>query len=122
MPEVDSGLVAGVALILAVILFIAACIDLITSWGAVSNTKSAATKAATNAKNSDGTQEGLQEQAGTNFKEAWEALASLASALKDLDRSSRLFVLSLAFFAVAAASVGLSDVAEAIQNNVGTPN
>ncbi len=43
-----------------------------------------------------------------------EALAALATALKDLDRTSRLFVLSLAFFAVAAAAAGVGEIANAV--------
>lgn len=49
-----------------------------------------------------------------DFTGAWNALAALAAALKDLDRSSRLFLMSLAFLAVAAVGAGFDSVAEAI--------
>lgn len=56
----------------------------------------------------------LEEHAGIDFKGQWEALAALATALKDLDRSTRLLLLSLAFMAVGAATTGLTDLASAV--------
>lgn len=58
--------------------------------------------------------QGLQGASVTELSNLWEGLSKLATALKDLDRSSRMFVLSLAFLAIAAGANGLENVAEAI--------
>ena len=52
----------------------------------------------------------LKEYAGLDLSGNWEAPAKLVTALKDLDRSTRLLLLSLAFLAVSVATVGLDAI------------
>jgi hypothetical protein len=89
-------------------------IDLALSWPTTKAAQGAVAKAASIAEHTNENAATLQEQSAVDFKGAWEALASLATALKDLDRSSRLFVLSLAFLAVAAAAAGIGEIADAV--------
>jgi hypothetical protein len=49
-----------------------------------------------------------------DLKGALDALAAFANALKDLDRSARLLLLSLAFVTIAAASAGVGAIADAV--------
>jgi hypothetical protein len=46
---------------------------------------------------------------------AWTWRRALATALKDLDRSTRLFVIALGLFAIAGATVGVENLAAAIE-------
>lgn len=59
------------------------------------------------------TEGGFQQQA--DVAPAFEALAKLAAALKDLDKSNRYFVLALGFFGVAALCAGVKEVTSAIE-------
>ena len=104
--------VAALALAMSVILFVLACLDLRETWAASKTLKDKAEEAvgsATTASSDD-----PQTQSMIDISEAWKALATLATALKDLERSTRFFVLSLAFLAVAALGSGLDQLAEAI--------
>lgn len=103
-----SGVIAGI------ILFLAGVYELITGWRSNDRVRAAADSAAKVGENVNKDPETLQEHAGIDFKGQWEALAALATALKDLDRSTRLFFLSLAFMAVAGATVGLDSVGSGI--------
>lgn len=102
------------------ILFLAGLFALVQSWkpqkelkakaeqvaGVVANATESATKAVEGA----GDKAKLQEYASLDFKGSLEGVAALATALKDLDQSSRLFTLALAFLAVAAATVGFDAI------------
>lgn len=120
--EAVQGLSAGVqlvtygSLIAAGVLVVLGVIDILLKWRSEAATRGAIEKAAgqagTIAEITDPNE--LGEFAGIDFKANWEALASLATAIKDLDRSSRLFVLALAFVAVAGATVGLESIGEGI--------
>jgi exopolyphosphatase/pppGpp-phosphohydrolase len=109
-----TSVVAGVALVLSVVAFIIGCVDLYQSWNTNKITKDAIKNAAEVSKTSTASAEELQKQSAIDFKGTWEALGKLATALKDLDRSSRLFVISLAFLAVAAAAAGAGEISNAI--------
>jgi hypothetical protein len=98
----------------AIVLFLLAAIDVGLSWATTKAAQDAVAKAAAVAQQANENSETLQQQSAVDFKGAWEALAALAAALKDLDRSSRLFVLSLAFLAVAAVGAGMGEIADAI--------
>jgi hypothetical protein len=102
------------ALSAASVLLILGLVDLAITWNTTNAAKDAVGKAAAIATVSNENADTLQAQSAVDFKGAWEALASLAAALKDLDRSSRLFMMSLAFFAVAAAAAGLGEIADAV--------
>lgn len=117
-------IVAWVGIVGAAILFIVGLVDLITSWAETTAAKTVLKEAATQAKEAsekaaeitdstktDEEKKALKEYAGLDLSGNWEALAKLATALKDLDRSTRLFVLSLAFLAVSGATVGLDAIA-----------
>jgi Flp pilus assembly protein TadG len=109
-----TDVVAWLSLSAAGILFILGLVDLTLSWRAASTARDAVANAATLAQDSTASTATLEQQSAIDFKGAWEALASLATAMKDLDRSSRLFVLSLAFLAVAATAAGLGEIAGAV--------
>lgn len=96
------------------ILFLAALIELVISWRANSRVRDATDQAAAMSEKASESKQTLEEHAGIDFKGQWEALAALASALKDLDRTTRLLLLSLAFMAIGAASLGLTDLAAAV--------
>lgn len=102
------------SLFAAAILFILGAADLMTSWKTTKAAKDAVTKAAAVAESANENATTLQEQSAVDFKGAWEALAALATAMKDLDRSARLLVLSLAFLAVAAVAAGAGEIAAAV--------
>lgn len=103
---------------MAVIVFLFALMDLIHSWKPRADTKNALASAASKAKSSTAEGGGLQPQAASSFKDSWEALASLATALKDLDRSSRLFVVSLALLALAGAALGVDSISDAVKDAI----
>jgi hypothetical protein len=106
--------VSIVAIVASALLFLAGLVDIATSWTAAKATAVAIQRAATTAQQTNESAATLEAQSATDFKGAWEALASLASALKDLDRSTRLLVLALAFLAVAATASGLGELATAL--------
>lgn len=114
-------LIAIVSVTCAGLLFVAGCVDLFESWKDTKETKTAVKQGAEKAKSvaeasaDNPGSEGVKEYAGLDLKGNWEALAALATALKDLDRSSRLFTLSLAFLAVAGATVGLDSIATGLK-------
>lgn len=109
-----AAIVAIVALVLSVFVFVVACVDLIQSWTTASSTKAALKNAAEIAKRTNPNSDELEKQSAVDFKGSWEALAKLAAGLKDLDRSSRLFVISLAFLAVAAVAAGTGEFSSAV--------
>lgn len=109
------ALVSWVTVVMGIILFVVAMLDIGLTWKATIDAKKAVGKVAEDTKNKAEAQQGLVPQAGPDFKSAWEGLASLAAALKDLDRGSRLLVLSLAFLAVAGVLTGVDTVADAIK-------
>ncbi|MFG3602509.1 hypothetical protein [Micromonospora chersina] len=109
-----TDMVTWVSLVAAAILFILGAVDLVMSWGTTKATKDAVAKAAAVAESTNENATTLQEQSAVDFKGAWEALAALATAIKDLDRSARLLVLSLAFLAVAAVAAGAGEIAAAV--------
>src|SRR5207245_468193 len=94
--------------------FAAGMYELVTSWKTNGQVRAAADKAATVSQTVNEDTATLEEHAGIDFKGQWEALAALATALKDLDRSTRLLLLSLAFLAIGAAGIGLADLASAV--------
>jgi hypothetical protein len=106
--------VTWVSLIASATLFTLGVVDLCLSWKAVKLVKSAVAKAALVAEGTNENEERLKQQAAIDFKSAWEPLAALALAIKDLDRSSRLLVLSLAFLAVAALTSSTGVIAAAV--------
>ena len=109
------GIVVFFSLAAAGILLMLGLADLAISWRASDAAmKAVVTEVATLTRQSRDDTGTLDTQAAIDVKGAWEALASLAAALKNLDRSSRLVVLSLAFIAVAAFAAGVGDIAEAI--------
>ena len=109
-----TELVVGSSIAMAIVLFAAGLIDLIQAWSTRKTTKEAVEAAATLAKSANADTDSLKAQSAPDFTGAWNALAALATALKDLDRSSRLFLLSLAFVAVAGAGAGIDGIADAI--------
>lgn len=109
-----TDVVTWVSVLGAAVLFVLGVVDLALSWRTVQTAKGAVAKAAAIAESSNADAATLEAQSAVDFKGAWEALAALAAALKDLDRSSRLFVLSLAFLAVAAAASGVGAIAGAV--------
>lgn len=108
--------IANVSVAGATILFIAGLVDLLMSWGDTKDVKTAVKDGAKQARDvaqkaeESTSNDSLQEYAGLDLSGNWKALAELATALKDLDRSSRLFMISLAFLAVAGATVGLDAI------------
>ncbi|GGQ83247.1 hypothetical protein [Couchioplanes azureus] len=109
-----TTVVTWASLLGAAILFLVGAVDLAISWRTTKTAKDAVAKAAAIAESTNENVATLREQSAVDVKGSWEALAALATAIKDLDRSSRLFVLSLAFLAVAAAAAGIGEVAEAV--------
>lgn len=108
-----ADLIAWASVGASTVLFLAGMYEIVISWRTNGKVRAAADKATTTSQSvADDTT--LEAQSGIDFKGQWEALAALATALKDLDRSTRLLLLSLAFMAVAAATVGISDVAAAV--------
>jgi hypothetical protein len=104
-----TNVVAWTSVIASGVLFLAGLFELVVSWRTNSQVRTAADNAAkVGAFNKD--PGSLEEHAGIDFKGQWEALAALATALKDLDRSTRLLLLSLAFMAVAGATIGLANI------------
>src|ERR1700742_324078 len=109
-----QSVIGWASIVASAILFAAGMYELVTSWRTNAQVRAAADKAATVSERVNENTATLAEQAGIDFKGQWEALAALATALKDLDRSARLLLLSLAFLAIGAASIGLTDLASAI--------
>jgi hypothetical protein len=110
-------LIAWSGVIASVILFLAGVFELFIAWRSNDRVRAAADSAAKVSENVNTDAKTLQEHAGIDFKGQWEALAALATALKDLDRSTRLFFLSLAFMAVAGATVGLDSVGSGLASS-----
>src|SRR4051794_38708624 len=111
-----TDVVVWFALSAAAILLLLGLVDLAVTWPATRATKDAVAKAAMVAESSNNNADTLKQQSAIDFKGAWDALASLTTALKDIDRSSRLIVLSLAFFAVAAVASGVGEIADAVSS------
>jgi hypothetical protein len=101
-----TGGVVVVCLLCGVVMFILGVMDVRSAVAAEAKLRqaaeSAAVKAATPAQPGS-----LEPHSGIDLGGALEGLAKLAGALKDLDRSGRSFVLSLAFVAVAALVVSV---------------
>lgn len=57
-------------------------------------------------------------QRASSLTEPWETLARLATALKDLDRSSRLFLISLALLALAGAALGVDSISDVVRDAI----
>lgn len=114
-----TTLVSGLSLLFAIVLFVSGCFQVALSWRTTKTAKTETAKAAiaqatTIAEKSSASTTTARQQSVTGINDAWQALASLATALKDLDTSSRQFVLSLAFLAVAAVAAGVGKIAEAV--------
>lgn len=108
-------LIAWVSIAAAAVLFVVATVDLVAGWNRTEATKTAVKEGADKAKDlSTSSTSDLKEYAGLDLKGNWEALAALATSLKDLDRSSRLYTLALAFLAVAGATVGLDAIGQGL--------
>jgi len=112
-----QDLVAWASVIASIVLFLAGIYELVISWKTNGRVRAAADSAASVSGSVTANTETLAEHAGIDFKGQWEALGALATALKDLDRSTRLLLLSLAFMAVAAAIVGLESVGEGLASH-----
>ncbi|MGJ4844691.1 hypothetical protein [Leifsonia sp. Le1] len=113
MTDNITNVIAWFSMIAASIVFLAAVIDLVTTWSGrqkATNAVAAGSEKVKDIAEATPGSDKAKEYAGIDFKGSWEALGSLATALKDLDRSSRLFMLSLAFLAVAGATVGLQAI------------
>ena len=96
---VTLGLIAGI------VSFLAGAVLLVYEWWIERPVRSAAkqTSEELNTPETDLPAESpIKAQGGAG--EAVNAIANLAKSLKDLDRSTRLLVVSLAFFAIAAAA------------------
>lgn len=115
-PSGGAEIIVWAALIAAAALVVLGIVDIILKWKSESATRDAIAKAAEQAEDvaSKKTKTELEEYASVDLKGNWEALASLATAIKDLDRSSRLFVLALAFVAVAGGTAGLEAIGAGI--------
>lgn len=109
-----SDVISWVGLIGAGILLLCGVVDLVVTWSTKSRIRQVTDSVAEGASNQAPANGGLQPQSVIDITDSVDAIAKLAAALKDLDRSSRLFVLSLTFLAVAAAATGLNDIAEAL--------
>lgn len=109
-----ASILAWTTLVGGGLVLILALIDIVLGWRPQKNAKAAIGRAAAAANQNTAPNGGLNPQAGVNFKDSWEALAKLATALKELDRSSRLFVISLGLFAIAGATIGVETIAQAI--------
>jgi hypothetical protein len=105
-----TATISIISLVCAVILFLLGLIEYFRTWSTKEKIAVAAGKAAGLAQETNASTEELEKHAGIDFKGQWEALAALATALKDLDRSTRLFVLSLAFLAVGGVTRGLEAI------------
>jgi hypothetical protein len=107
------------ATIMSILLFVMGAISLLRQWATRESTAAAVRKAAVIAQATNEDVGTLKEQAagttGADFKSAWEGIAALAVAIEKLEISSRLFVLSLSFLAVAAVIVGVQDVTAAVE-------
>jgi exopolyphosphatase/pppGpp-phosphohydrolase len=113
-------MIAWVSLAAAAVLFVVGVVDLAQSWGRTEQTKEALKEGTQKLKEVSADKSTLEEYASVDVKGTWEALAKLATALKDLDRSSRLFTLSLAFLAVAGATVGLDAIGSGLAAATGS--
>jgi hypothetical protein len=110
-------LIAWSGVIASIILFVAGLYELVIAWRSNDHVRAAADSAAKLGEDVNKDPETLQEHAAIDFKGQWEALAALATALKDLDRSTRLFFLSLAFMAAAGATVGLDSIGSGLASS-----
>lgn len=109
-----SEAISWVGLIGAGILLICGVVDLVMTWSTKSKIRHVTDSVAEGASREVPDTGGLQPQSAVDITNSVDAIAKLAAALKDLDRTSRLFVLSLTFLAVAAAATGLNDIAQAL--------
>ncbi|MFD4351491.1 hypothetical protein ACFWPX_02980 [Nocardia sp. NPDC058518] len=109
-----EDVVVWVSVVAAAVLFLVGIVDLAIGWTAKGPVRTAADNAAKIEQAATENKETLERHSGIDLKGQWEALAALAAAMKDLDRSSRLFFLSLAFLAVAGVTVGLSNIGAGI--------
>ncbi len=109
-----TDFVTGFSAVAAAVLFVAGLADLVMTWSPSTKAKEAVVKATAVADTANASKESLSAHSGIDFKGNWEALAALAAALKDLDRSTRLFTLSLAFLAVAGATIGLTTIGDGL--------
>ena len=109
-----DSIVAWVGLAGAVLLFVAACFDLIASWCTTRRIRDAADAAVELAGDAGSEPGNLQRQSAFDVASHWDALARVAATLKDLDRGSRLFVLSLAYLTVAGLTVGLASIGDGL--------
>lgn len=109
-----SEAISWVGLVGAGILLICGVVDLVVTWSTKSKIRQVTDSVAEGASQVAPNTGGLQPQSVADVTDSVDAIAKLAAALKDLDRTSRLFVLSLTFLAVAAAATGLNDIAQAL--------
>lgn len=100
-----------ITVVLGALVIVIALADLVRSWRPAAKVRESIE---ISLDKSDVSQDGLSEQAGTDFSGTWEGLAKLATALKDLDRSSRLLFIGLALLALGGTLIGVEAIAEAI--------
>lgn len=111
-----TDVVVWAATAAGVVTFLMGVLEWFESRSAKSKVKHAADSAGVVATEQNASPENLARHGSVDFKGQWEALAALAKALKDLDASTRLLVVSLAFLGVSGATAGL----EAIGTGLGT--
>ncbi|ODU64857.1 MAG: hypothetical protein BGO97_12995 [Micrococcales bacterium 70-64] len=97
-----------------VLLVILATIDLILTWVAEAAVRKAAKAAAQKSVTVDGDRVALAEF-GDGFGKTVDAIAKLAGALKDLDRSTRLYVLAVTFFALSGVIESIAAITAAVK-------
>lgn len=97
-----------------VLLVVLATIDLILTWVAESAVRKAAKAAAQKSVTVNGNQTILAEF-GDGFGKTVDAIAKLAGALKDLDRSTRLYVLAVTFFALSGVIESIAAITAAVK-------
>lgn len=98
------------SVIAAIALFLLGLVEYVRTFAATKDVKDATANAAARAKEVNASAAALEQQSAIDLKGHWEALAALATALKDLDRSTRFFLLSLAFLAVGGTTLGLDAI------------
>ncbi len=105
--------VVNASLIVGVLLMVGAGVVAAFELASAAKVAAVATKATEGARDAatpTGDKEG-DAQKQSAVATAVSAVASLATALKDLDRSTRMMTLALAFFAVAAVTAGADAIA-----------
>jgi len=105
-------LVSWASVVAGVVCIIIGIVYAFIEFGTERTARTAAQRGADSAK--DKVARGFGEQA--DLAPSFEALSKLATALKDLDKSGRFFVLALGFFAVAGVSSGVGAVADAVSS------